>query len=260
LQHGRQRALRLQRIFAELADALVASGEIDEAADLIAQAASLSWDPLLLGELAEHRLEFGDTLAALDLLARAAADPITGPDIEEFGSAVVAMVGLRVPDWLQMVADRREELSLWMLEATDFRRLNPDVTVEAVTGERVTIPSLAPGQPTLVAVTAFLNGRIRESSVQGFTELHDRLSARAFPFVVLTTWGDRDQLSGFVGGHRPAFPVFHDPDNVAAEVLGVSRTTEYLVLDADGILRGTYHDREAALRLLYLLPRPRQVA
>ncbi|MDH3296971.1 MAG: hypothetical protein OEM96_01660 [Gemmatimonadota bacterium] len=260
LQYGRQRALRLQRILTLLADALVESGDPEKATAVIARAASLSWDPDLLRQLAERRLELGDTFAALDLLARAAADPLAGPAIEESGSDLVSISGLRVPDWLQIVADRREQLRLWMLEATDFRRLSEDVTVETGTGDRVPVRSLAPGQPTLVAVSALINGRVQEPSVQRFTELHARLSARAFPFVVLTTWGDRTEFSGFVGGHRPAYPVFHDPDNVAGRILGVSRVTEYLVLDADGVLRGTYDDLQAALRLLFLLPRPRQVA
>ncbi|MEE8488602.1 MAG: hypothetical protein V3S56_10555, partial [Gemmatimonadota bacterium] len=261
LVHGREREQRLQRILTHLADALIESGEADEAVEVIVQAADLGWDPSLLERLAQHHLTLGDTATALDLLARAASDPLTGADTEGIGNELAAVSGLDPRAWLRSVSHEREQYRRWTLEAAEFRHLPPDVTVEAANGDRVTILSLVPSQPTLIAVTDFHTGRFAESKLPHLVETHDRLSERDVPFVVLiTTWGDRFDIRAFVEENRPDFPVYYDSDNLADEFFGVTRTTEYLVLDADGILRGTYWELDAALRLLYLLPRPPQVA
>lgn len=261
LVYERERAQRKQRILTLLADALIESGETDEAAEVIVQAADLGWDPSLLERLAQHHLTLGDTATALDLLARAASDPLTGADSEGIGRDLAAASGIDPRAWSQSVAHEREQFRRWTLEAAEFRHLPPDVTVEAANGDRVTITSLVPSQPTLVAVTDFHTGHFAESKLPHLVELRDRLSERDLPFVVLiTTWGDQFDFRALVNEHRPGFPVFYDSDNLAEEFFGVTRTTEYMVLDADGILRGTYWELDAALRLLYLLPRPPQVA
>lgn len=261
LVYERMRARRLQRILTQLAGALIESGHTEAAAGIIGKAADLGWDPLLLRQLADYRVAVGDTTSALTLLARAAADPLTGSETEERGHDLAVASGLGPPAWLQSVAQEREQFRRWTLEAAEFRHLPPDLTVDAANGDRVTVASLISLQPTLIAVTEFQPGRFVDSKLPHLMRLHDRLAERDFPFVVLmTTWDDGFNFGAFVDEDRLNFPLFYDSDNLADEFFGVKRTTEYVVLDADGMIRGTYWELNAALRLLYLLPRPPQVA
>jgi tetratricopeptide (TPR) repeat protein len=260
LEYSRQRANRLQRILVRLAQALVESGEYDEAVSVTARAVDLGWNSELLQQLAGYRLAAGDTAAALDMLASAAADPLNGSESEQIGRDLAVVAGLETTEWLQTVAEQRTLIRRWVLEFAEFSHVGPEMTVEAVNGRRVPIAALVPSQPTLIAVTPFMMGRFSSSALSRFSDLHERLATRGFPFVVLTTDVARSEFRGFLDDERPVFQVFRDPDNVSGEFLGVSRDIEYIVFDADGIVRGVHWNLDAALRLLYLLPQSRQVA
>ncbi|CAN5839341.1 hypothetical protein BH23GEM9_BH23GEM9_03350 [soil metagenome] len=67
------------RLLADLGGALAAAGRTAESQAAYGEAVELAWQPQLFRSVADARLQAGDTLGALPLLARVAVDPST-PD------------------------------------------------------------------------------------------------------------------------------------------------------------------------------------
>lgn len=251
---ARDRGDRIQAISARLSGALLAAGRADQASAALVEALGQPQPkPDLAVELAGHALSAGDTALAVQFLIQAAADPVSAGVADERGSQLAGLDGMSHRQWRAAVEGARSELAARTMASADYVPLKPDVRVQSMNGQTSLLSDIGSSAPVLV-VAAVMPAHVVESRLARFRDLRDRTRSLDLGLAVLVLSADdlrREEIARGADGLN----VYFDPDNVAAEMLGVWASIEYLVLDADGVFRGSFFDAEEALRLLRFLPR-----
>ncbi len=116
-------------------------------------------------------------------------------------------------------------------------RVNPGVTFTDVGGKEVSLGSVKGSKATVVVFLSF-DCPISTSYCQPLSELAQTYASRGV--IVLGVEGaasPRAEVAGHAREYKLSFPVFADPDQVAAEAFGARTTPEVFVLDADLAVR-----------------------
>ncbi|NIP80971.1 MAG: hypothetical protein GWM90_17845, partial [Gemmatimonadetes bacterium] len=143
-RHERLRRRDQQRVLASLALLARSVGEMETARTLALEALDLAWCTQALSDVGQVLLAAGDSSAALEAFARAAADPVAA----DVPAAIRAS-----PQWPARLDHARSELTREVMADAVVRFVKARLTVPG-TGERVTLQDAIGVGPSVVAFLA----------------------------------------------------------------------------------------------------------
>jgi peroxiredoxin len=242
------------RMLVDMGTAMLALGRQAEGEAALAEAVDLAWQPSLFRAVADARLRGGDTIAALQLLARVAVDPATPA---AFADTVRARAGSHaaVADWDAQWRTWRQEALEEMQRHTMYLASNRPVRgrprVRTPDGAAYTLDA-ANGELTFVA---FWSRYCTPSVVQmrQLAQLGRTLQQQGVRVVTLTEERPTESLAAFLGAQDFDLPVLHDTDLEARRAFDSFATPVYLVIDGSGTVRFQGHGLEDVLRQVHLL-------
>jgi peroxiredoxin len=242
------------RMLVDMGTAMLALGRQTEGEAALAEAVDLAWQPSLFRTVADARLRSGDTIAALQLLARVAVDPATPA---AFADTVHARAGSHAdgPDWNAQWKSLRQEAMEEMQRHTMYLASNRPVRgrprVRTPDSAAYTLDA-ANGELTFVA---FWSRHCTPSFVQlpQLTQLGRTLQQQGVRVVTLTEEKPSESLAAFLATQDFDLPVLHDTDLEARRAFDSFATPVYLVIDGSGTVRFQGHGLEDVLRQVHLL-------
>lgn len=222
------------RYLGELGKALIAEGHTRAALDTLQRAVEAAWNVELFRNIAEAKLSLGDTVGAVPVLARVAADPETSP---LFSDSVRMRVDRAFEDsaWDAAVEAGRGEMEIRLWATSVDRPIEDDLRLARAPGGPEPWPVTSDG-PTVVA---FWSRYCTPSHVQlkAFERAYQALRAQGIRVVGIT----RDPLSAevdkYVQEEGLTFPILHDVERTAERAFDNTVTPRYFVLDASGRVR-----------------------
>ncbi|MFQ5689479.1 MAG: redoxin domain-containing protein [Gemmatimonadota bacterium] len=226
---------RLRRVRATLAGVLEAAGRPEEALAVLDEALKGSWDAELFRHQADLRLALGDTAAALESLARAAADPAASA---AFLDTVAAQVGRRFErEGLDAaVAAARREMADRTLARSVTRRPEGNALVEDGAGRPVALREMLRGRVGVVLFwSRFLPGATE--ALEELAQLGKRFPDDRVRTVAVTPEGPSAGLRAWLARSGQETRVRYDVNRGAARALGARGSPLFVVLDARGFIR-----------------------
>jgi hypothetical protein len=233
-QHLESIAREHRRARVALGSALVQTGSMWAGLNLLEVTAEEGWDPTVFRLVAETRLALSDTVAALQMLARVAIDPMTS--ITESDSlrrlAIERVTPQRWETWISQ-ADRQLRESVLRHSVT--LPLPGHLKLVDSANRQHELAGLIHGTVTVVAFWSsqgYAAGQL--STLQ---TLAGELRARNIGLLAVTADPPSAELETYLRGRGYTFPVYHDPDGLVATAFGRTLLPEYYVLDAAGWVR-----------------------
>ncbi len=234
----------------QLGRLLLAQNYVAAGIDSLQKAMETVWDVDLFRTIAEIKLAQGDTLAALPVLARIAADPSTG---ESLADSVRARVGTYFDGerWADAVKAGREEMGAHIWDQATNRPMRGPVRLLDGDG-RARELAFAGSEPVLVA---FWSRYCTPSAVQldRLQSISEDLRRRGVPVIAITDEAPSAELRAFLAENGYTFPVYHDTERTARRAFDNAATPRYLVLDTTGRIRFESYAPDDVLRQVEVL-------
>jgi hypothetical protein len=241
---------RLRRRLHALGEALLASGDTAAARDTLARAAAGGWTPALFRQLAALERAAGAAERAAAFAALAAVDPEAGPaDADALRRAYAA--GDPDAGWARRLDAARSELRVRVLAgaagagAVDLGRWAG--VVHDTAGWPVRVRAADPDAATVVMFWSRTCAPARED-LPRVAALAPALRARGVRLVTFVDEPASADFRRFLAAQRLALPVYHDVRREAAHAFAQSGTPTYFVVDPVGRVRFPYTSLEALLR------------
>jgi hypothetical protein len=234
--------------------ALMAAGHGGEGEAVLGEAVDLAWQPSTFRAVAEARFRTGDTIGALQLLARVAVDPATPA---AFADSARARAG-SVPDldahWRSWQEEGRAEMQRHMMVLAGNRPVRGKPQLLDAQGARQTLDPAA-GELTFVA---FWSRFCTPSLIQlrQLAQVGRTLEARGVRVITITAERPGAGLNAFLTQQQLDLAVLHDVDSEARRAFDIFGTPTYAVVDGQGRVRFQGHTLEDVLRQVHLLQRP----
>jgi len=231
---------------AELGRALVNAGRLEEGLAELAAATSLDWHPGVFEFTADALMAAGDTVAAIEALARVAVDPVTSMSQAD-SLRRFALAHVRPDVWESWTRSARVELQRMMLQDAVLKPLPTGLVLKDWSGTEHRFNELAGGNTTLVA---FWSREIGSSRVELPTlqRLADELAANGVQVITVTWDPSTPDLAHFLEEQGFSLPVYFDTDQQVSTAFGVAWAPEYFLLDEAGWIRFELSRKHAYIR------------
>ena len=233
-----QRALdeeMLAEAHAELARILAAQGRAAAAREALEHVERSSWNVAAYAQAAALHLAFGDTAQALELYARAAADPEPPASVLDT-LAKYGPIHSPVFSLDEALARARVLMTRATLEHAIKRPLPSAIALEDAFSHRVELGALTRGNVTFVA---FWSRAALEAAGEGeLLRRRERLLAERGVGIVNIVRSGAPFEAGDIGSGWPSdLPVFLDVTEAAAQAFNRWSLPAYYLLDEQGSLR-----------------------
>lgn len=260
-EQARDDRVAKQMALAEIGKVLIAAGDRRAAADSLDLALSGVWDPQLFRTVADARLEMGDTTQAIPVLARIAADPLTGP---AFTDSVLARYGdhVDVASWEKHVRTARDELIADVMDRSVDIPVPGRLTITDARGSLVNLRRTLRDSVTLVAFWSRHVG-VAARNLPGLQHAAEQLRSRGVRTVVIASDPASAAFRRYAAAHHLPGRILHDVNGAAAHAFQRWSSIEYFLVDVNGRIRFRNVALRDALReavVLKLVPRDRVVA
>jgi hypothetical protein len=238
-----------QPILAELANALVQDGDAVAGLDTLRLAASYGWSPPVFRRVAQTLAALGDTVQAVQMYARIAADPASAPS---FGDSIRAAFGPGSSrNWDASVRQARDEMRAAVLNAANPRTLTGPTRLLSSTGEARRLNDIAQGHVTVVAFWS-PSCWFSVNDLGALQRIADQFSSSGARVVAIVDHPFSDELRRILKEqHAEDLPVFYDYRSDTKRAFVTFAWPDYYVLDATGNVIFSHTALEAI---------PRQVA
>lgn len=221
-----------QRVLSDLAHALLLAGDTAAALDTLRVAAKKGWNSAVFRSIAEMWLANGDTVQAVQNLARVTADPIAATELPDSLRALEQ----RAPAgaWSQRVNAARSEMRTAVLAGTDPYLPAGAPRVQAQDGTLRSWADLTRGHVTVVAFWS-RNCGYAVRDLPELARLTDRLRSIGVSLVTIADEPASDSLRAFLRGkHLQGLPAYGDVRGDARRAFANFATPQYYVLDPAG--------------------------
>jgi len=237
-----------QPILAELANALIEDGDTSAGLDTLRLAASYGWSPPVFLRVAQTWAALGDTLHALQMYARIAADPASAPS---FGDSIrAAFAPGSSGAWDAWVRQAKEDMRAAVLNAANPRSLTGPARLLSSMGEARRLNDLAQGHVTVVAFWSPACW-FSVADLGALQRIARQFSGTDAKIVTIVDRPMSNELRRILKEqHAEGLPVFYDYRSDARRAFVIVATPSYYVLDSTG--KVVFHSSLQAI--------PRQVA
>jgi hypothetical protein len=216
---------------AHLGGILLSQGESDAGLDLLRQAAARTWDPSLFHAVATERLQVGDSVGALPLLAMVAADPLTTPAQADSLRSVFGQ-GPASTLWEQATEAAARQLHDYLAALRVERPVPTGLSVHAAGGGQQSLTH--DGGLTFIASWS----RFCSASVDQLPELARlvrELQSRGVRVITVVDEPHSPAAAAFIASRNIEFPVYFDPDRSLRRELGVFGTSTFILIDGETV-------------------------
>jgi len=228
-----------------LAEALIAAGDTAEAFDLYGSAADHLWRPSALSRYADFLIARGDVAEARRIVARLAADPLSGEQaLSEYES--ILPPGDEAERAELLAAGRSEYRSILYGSLPPPRHVHGNPEVRLADGTESRLRDFLGDQPTVLVLYEPPRGvqRLLEPVRQYAGRLPDiRTVLVARPGTVILNVEPAPVTA--IG----EFPIIEEQAQEVADALSAFGTTSYVVVDADERIIAETSDHEKAYRV-----------
>lgn len=253
----RRQEAPLQRAFGRLGDLLLAAGDSAAALQAYEEAAARqAWDVLFFQRLARIYRDMRRDHAAIELLARVAADPaaaVTPDSLRKLaGDAVTEK------EWSDLLSSARQRLHKLVLAEEVDRALPGDPPLADFEGDWTSLSSLSRGKPTVVAFWSRFCGPSLQA-LPDLRELARDLAAEGVQIVAITDEPPSADLAAFLEENElGSLTIRHDLRREASQTFNQWGTPSYFLLDSDGRLRFEYSTLDSLRRQVRVLQNGRR--
>lgn len=243
--HARAIAAERRRILAAIGRGLLDSGNQRAALDTLALAVSDGWDLALFQQVAATRMAIGDTVNAVLLQAKIAADPRTSRETRDSIAGLAGrIVGTRA--WMDSVASARRFMSQTLMASSVVRLVPGEPSLINGAGQPVRLRDLIADKPALVVYWSRFCGPALEVLARIDSTATILRSQGAAAFLVVDE-PPSAELTAFLQERKVVSPVYHDVSREVANAFRNFRTPAYYVLDPAGRIRFTWASTEDEL-------------
>lgn len=243
--HERAVAAEKRRLLATLGRGLLDSGNERGGLDTLALAVSGGWDLALFRDVAAARVKAGDTLGAIELEARIAADPRTTVARRDSAATVATRI-LGASAWRDAVADAAVSMAKTLMASAVVRAFIGEPQLTSGGGQTVRLRELVAGKPALVVFWSRFCGPALEA-LPRIDSVATVLRGQGVPAFLILDEPPSPELTAFLRERKVATPVYHDIRGEAKSALRNFGTPAYYVLDAAGRIRFTWARTEDEL-------------
>jgi len=239
-----------QPVLAELANALIQDGDTAVGLDTLRLAASYGWSPAVFLRVAQTWAALGDTVQALRMYAKVAADPGSAPG---FGDSIRAVTAPQLSNarWNSWLSDSKGEMRAAVLESAAPRSLNGPTRLLSSTGETRRLNDLTQGHVTVVAFWS-PGCWFSVNDLSALQKIANQFSSSDARVVAIVDHPFSDELRRILKEkHAEDLPVFYDYRSDTKRAFVTFAWPDYYVLDATGTVIFSHSKLEAI---------PRQVA
>ncbi len=233
-QENREDAVR---ILADLGETLVAAGDTAAGMDTLKVAASRGWSPKVFRTLAAVQLALGDTAAALQNLARVAADPLSHASFAD-SARLIGGHHFVPTEWQSWVASGGLEMAEQILAGTIRSPLDTELSLEDEEGRVRTLEKLRGRDATVVLFwSRWCGPAVR--AVPVIERLNSWLLEHGVPLITVVVEERSDELHEVLKERFVSVPIYYDYKLEVTTALYGFSTPEYYVLDGSGWLAFT---------------------
>lgn len=225
--------------FTVVGEGLLTLGRPNEAKEILTGAAVGGWNARAYRLLGEAHLATGDTSAALDALAHAAADPIEGAPAELLATPFLRTEAQKSA-WEATMAAARRAMHAHVLDLTTETPVLGHPRVWGEDGREVPLDSLTAHRVTLLAIVSRSCGPSLQD-LPSLGRLSRALAAKPVRVFAMPREAMTDNLRAFWRQRGFSTPILLDREGEVARSLAVHSTPTYLLLDAKGRLRWRGH-------------------
>lgn len=231
-----RRAVLHQRglLLAELGRALAAEGKRAAALDTLRLAVAGVWDDDVFRRAAATTLALGDTVAAIALYARIAADPLTRPETAD-SLREALQPAISGASWDALVTGATEELEERLLGAAQTRSLPPDMSLNDVSVEPVSLLELV-SEKTAVLAYWTLSPQPTRLEMQRLQHAYETLAEAGASLFLVVRESATPFFDRMVRELDFTVPILVDERSELLGEVGNRLTRQYLVLDPAGRL------------------------
>jgi thiol-disulfide isomerase/thioredoxin len=233
---GAQRAVdhkASQLLLADLGKALLETGDTAAALDTLELAGGRGWNPEAFRMVVDLWLAVGDTVKALENVAKVAIDP--GTD-STFADSVRMTLGVDAGRWQSLAAGARVQMRETVLADAGSRRLRTPIRLRTGGGRVERLEDLSAGRITLVAFwSRFCGPAVQQlPRLQQLAEQLDALGVQVVTVIDEPLAADVEQ---FLREKGLSLPVYYDVRRDAARAFIQFAQPEYYLVDASGQIR-----------------------
>lgn len=243
--HARAIAAERRQLYAAIGRGLLESGNKRGALDTLALAVSDGWDLALLQQVAAARMATGDTVSALFLHAKIAADPRTSA-VRRDSMAALGRRILGASVWADSVVGAGLFMGKTLLTASRLRFVTGEPEVLDNAGQTMKLRDLTANKPALVVFWSRFCGPALEA-LPRIDSVATVLRSQGVPAFLVVDEPPSAELTAFLKKHKVASPVYHDKRREAANAFRNFGTPAYYVLDPAGRIRFTWASTEDEL-------------
>lgn len=236
--HARAIAAERRQVFAAIGRGLLESGNQRGALDTLALAVSDGWDLALFQQVAAARMETGDTVGALFLHAKIAADPRTSTARRDSMAALGRRI-LGANAWADSVSGAGLFMSKTLLRSSETRLVTGEPQVLNAAGHKTSLRDLIANKPALVVFWSRFCGPALDA-LPRIDSVATVLRAQGVPAFLILDEPPSAELTAFLKEQKVATPVYHDTRREASNAFRSFGTPAYYVLDPKGRIRFTW--------------------
>lgn len=240
--YARGNAAKQRRVLAAIGRGLLESGNQRGGLDTLALAVNDGWDHALFLDVAAARLSAGDTVGAMVIEAKIAADPRTTAARRDS----MAMIGERVlgaSAWRDSVADAGLFMAKATMASAVVRHVTGEPQLTDSAGRVVKLRDLIAGRPALVVFWSRFCGPALDA-LPRIDSVATVLRGQGVPAFLIVDEPPSAALTAFLKEHKVSTPVYHEIRREASKAFRNFGTPAYHVLDPAGRVRFTWAPTE----------------
>jgi hypothetical protein len=235
------------RILADLGETLVAAGDTAAGVDTLKVAALRGWSPEVFRTRAAVQLALGDTITALQNLARVAADPLSHASFAD-SARLIGGHHFEPTEWQSWVASGGLEMAEQILAHTIRSPLDMELSLEDEGGRVRVLEELRGKDATVVLFWSRGCGPAVRAAPM-IERLNGWLRKHGVPLITVVDEERSDELHELLREKFVSVPIYFDYKLEAKNAFDSFSTPEYYVLDGSGWLAFTGTGRSALERI-----------
>ncbi|MGK2934808.1 MAG: TlpA disulfide reductase family protein [Gemmatimonadaceae bacterium] len=240
--HARGTAAKRRRLFAAIGRGLLDAGNQRGGLDTLALAVGDGWDHALFLDVADARMNAGDTVGAIVIEAKIAADPRT-TEAHRDSMATIAERVLGANAWRDAVADAKVFMAKATMASAVLRHVTGEPQLTDSAGRVIRLRDLIAGGPALVVFWSRFCGPAL-AALPRIDSVATVLRGQGVPAFLIVDEPPSAALSAFLKEHKVSTPVYHELRREASKSFRNFGTPAYYVLDPAGRIRFTWAPTE----------------
>lgn len=232
---GARDSARARSVFGILGSMYLTLGDTQAARIAFERATTAGWDVALFHKIGSAQLVAGDTAEAVMSFARISTDPSTA-GVRRDSLAAFATHAVGSARWAEMLSVARATMDARLMTHAIHQRVAGQVTLTRDDGDTLSFQRLTNGRLAVIAIWTTCCGA-SDLQLRALDTLATRLGSIGAVLVAITDDHRSSATIAFARRRAHIVPLYFDAGGAARVALRSWSLPEYIILDADGVIR-----------------------